>query len=103
MNRVAAQIAVFLIQVYRATLSPLLGANCRYTPTCSRYTEEAVRRFGPWRGSWMGLRRIGRCHPWHAAGYDPVPTRPHDAVGGSPSHSESPPTSTDELRSVART
>lgn len=91
MNRVAAQIAVFLIQAYRVTLSPLLGSNCRYTPTCSWYTEESVRRFGLWRGSWMGLRRIGRCHPWHAGGHDPVP-----------SPSESPPTSTDEPRSVAR-
>lgn len=67
------RILVFLIHLYRATVSPLLGPTCRFTPTCSRYTEEALRRFGPWRGTWLGLRRVGRCHPWSDGGEDPVP------------------------------
>lgn len=73
MKDVPAKIGIGLILVYRATLSPLLGSSCRYTPSCSRYTETAVRRFGLLRGSWIGLRRILRCHPFHSGGYDPVP------------------------------
>lgn len=103
MNRVATKVAVFLIHLYRATLSPLLGSACRYTPSCSRYTEEAITRFGPWRGSWMGIRRIGRCHPWHPGGHDPVPARRSHAAQEPIDLSESPSTSTDEIRSVART
>lgn len=62
-----------LIRVYQWTLSPLLGNACRYYPSCSRYTYEAVQRFGSFRGSWMGLKRILRCNPWFEGGYDPVP------------------------------
>ena len=61
------------IRVYQKLVSPNLGANCRYQPTCSSYAAEAVGRFGVWRGSWMALRRIGRCHPLKPGGYDPVP------------------------------
>lgn len=61
------------IHLYRWLLSPLLGINCRYQPTCSRYALEALERHGAWRGSWLALRRIGRCHPWGGAGHDPVP------------------------------
>lgn len=66
-------ILIALIKVYRYTISPYLAPSCRYTPTCSSYAIEAVERFGVFRGSWMALRRISRCHPWHEAGYDPVP------------------------------
>ena len=62
-----------LIGFYRAAISPLLPPACRYTPTCSAYAEEAVRRFGAARGSWLAARRLARCHPWGGHGYDPVP------------------------------
>ena len=61
------------ILAYQWTLSPLLGANCRYDPTCSHYALEALERHGPVTGGWLALRRIARCHPWGGAGYDPVP------------------------------
>jgi putative membrane protein insertion efficiency factor len=71
--RAAERLMLGLIRVYQLTLSPWLGRQCRYTPTCSVYAAEVIRRFGPWRGAWLALKRLGRCHPWGAAGYDPVP------------------------------
>ena len=62
-----------LIRGYQWFLSPVLGANCRYQPTCSHYALEAVERHGALRGGWLAVRRIARCHPWGGAGYDPVP------------------------------
>jgi putative membrane protein insertion efficiency factor len=64
---------VFLIRLYQQYLSPLLGPNCRYQPTCSHYTIEALQEWGWMKGSWMGIKRIGSCHPWGGFGYDPVP------------------------------
>ncbi|HKZ73581.1 MAG TPA: membrane protein insertion efficiency factor YidD [Steroidobacteraceae bacterium] len=63
----------FLIRVYRYTVSPLLGPTCRFYPSCSSYGLEAIERHGTLRGGWLTLRRIGRCHPWHPGGFDPVP------------------------------
>jgi putative membrane protein insertion efficiency factor len=61
------------IRVYQWTISPLLGVNCRYAPSCSAYAIEAIETHGALRGGWLGLRRILRCHPWGGSGYDPVP------------------------------
>ncbi|MEO8223380.1 MAG: membrane protein insertion efficiency factor YidD [Gammaproteobacteria bacterium] len=69
----SSRLAVLLIRGYQRALSPWLGLSCRYLPTCSAYSIEAIERFGLPRGSWLGLRRIGRCHPWGGAGADPVP------------------------------
>ncbi|MBX2846200.1 MAG: membrane protein insertion efficiency factor YidD [Saprospiraceae bacterium] len=58
---------------YRKWISPLTPPSCRYTPTCSQYGIEAVRKHGPWKGTWLTLKRISSCHPWGGNGYDPVP------------------------------
>lgn len=62
-----------LLRVYRYAISPLLGRNCRFHPSCSEYAMEAVQRHGALRGGWLAARRLGRCHPFHPGGYDPVP------------------------------
>jgi uncharacterized protein len=62
-----------VIRGYQYAISPLLGRNCRYLPTCSEYAAEAVTKYGAIRGSWLGVKRVCRCHPWHPGGYDPVP------------------------------
>lgn len=64
---------VLMIRGYQLWVSPLLPAACRYYPTCSAYAIEALEKHGPVTGSWLALRRIARCHPFHAGGYDPVP------------------------------
>lgn len=68
-----------LIRAYQLLVSPLLGARCRFHPSCSQYALEAVELHGALRGSWLALRRLSRCHPFHAGGYDPVPptSSPH--------------------------
>jgi putative membrane protein insertion efficiency factor len=63
---------VSLLRAYKRFLSPLLPSACRFHPTCSEYMREAVERYGAARGVWMGLRRLSRCHPFHAGGFDPV-------------------------------
>ena len=64
-----------LLRAYRVAISPLYGQVCRYHPSCSAYALEAVQVHGSLRGSWLAVRRLGRCHPWAAGGYDPVPPR----------------------------
>ena len=66
-------IALVLIRLYRSVLSPFLGNHCRYHPTCSAYTDEAIRKYGFLKGSFLGGKRLLRCHPFHAGGVDPVP------------------------------
>lgn len=67
-----------LIYFYRGAISPLTPASCRFTPTCSQYALEAIRIHGLWRGGWLTLKRIARCHPWGGSGYDPVPPKRED-------------------------
>ncbi|GFE48664.1 putative membrane protein insertion efficiency factor [Roseobacter cerasinus] len=66
------------IRAYRLLLSPWVGHNCRYQPTCSAYALEALATHGALKGAWLTIRRIGRCHPWGNSGYDPVPERHSD-------------------------
>ncbi len=64
-----------LITVYKYVISPLLGPKCRYLPTCSSYAMEAIENHGPFKGAWLAVKRILRCHPWGGSGYDPVPPK----------------------------
>lgn len=64
---------ILLVRIYKYAISPFLPNACRYTPTCSAYAEEAIRKYGPLKGSWLALKRLSRCHPWGGHGYDPVP------------------------------
>src|SRR5690606_6489901 len=64
---------LLLIRIYQLFISPLLGANCRYIPTCSQYSKEAIIKYGPFKGGWLSLKSIARCHTWGGHGYDPVP------------------------------
>ena len=64
---------ILLIKLYQLLVSPLFPSSCRYTPTCSHYTLEALKKYGLFKGGWLGIKRISRCHPWGGSGYDPVP------------------------------
>ena len=66
-------ILLAVIRAYRLVLSPWWGRQCRFMPSCSEYATEAIERHGPLQGSWLAMRRVGRCHPWHEGGFDPVP------------------------------
>ena len=72
-RRILAWPLIALVRFYQLFISPLLPPSCRYTPTCSQYALEALRRYGPIKGGWLALRRILRCHPFGGSGYDPVP------------------------------
>jgi hypothetical protein len=74
------QIYLLPIHFYRLFISPVLGPHCRYQPTCSSYAIEAIERFGIFKGSWLAMRRVSRCHPWHEGGYDPVPGHTEDDI-----------------------
>ncbi len=73
MRRLLTKLLVLPIRFYQLAISPHFPAACRYTPTCSQYAVEAIRKHGPWKGLILAIKRIGRCHPWGGSGYDPVP------------------------------
>ena len=66
-------VLIALVKGYRLLLSPWWGRQCRFSPTCSEFALQALERHGAWRGTWLAMRRVSRCHPWRAGGYDPVP------------------------------
>ena len=68
-----ANLMILLIRIYQLTLSPFIGRNCRYTPTCSNYGIEAIKKYGAIKGGWLTIKRILSCNPWGGSGYDPVP------------------------------
>jgi uncharacterized protein len=69
---ILSRLLIFAVLAYRATLGLVMGGNCRFHPTCSQYMIDAVQKYGPLRGAWRGIKRIGRCHPWGGSGYDPA-------------------------------
>jgi putative membrane protein insertion efficiency factor len=81
---VIARVLELPIRVYQLLISPLLGPRCRFYPSCSSYAVEALQRHGALRGSWLAVRRLGRCHPWNPGGPDPVP--PARPVAAQTSH-----------------
>ena len=72
-NRVSALPRIVLVRVYQLSISPFTPPSCRFTPTCSQYALEALRKYGPLKGLWLTVRRLSKCHPWGGSGYDPVP------------------------------
>lgn len=78
--KVMSALLIGIVQCYRYGISPLLGPRCRFWPTCSSYALDVVRLHGPWRGGWLALRRILKCHPLHPGGVDPVPEPPCDCT-----------------------
>ncbi|WP_345951425.1 MULTISPECIES: membrane protein insertion efficiency factor YidD [unclassified Mucilaginibacter] len=72
-NNVISRLFILLIRGYQIVLSPILGASCRYTPTCSHYGLQAIKKHGPFKGGWLTIKRIIRCNPWGGHGHDPVP------------------------------
>jgi putative membrane protein insertion efficiency factor len=74
---------IAIVRMYQVFLGPLIGGNCRFQPTCSVYSMEALRRHGAVRGAWLTVRRIGRCHPWGGGGYDPVPESRSRGIGAT--------------------
>ena len=73
MSRLLAWIFIVQIRIYKGAISPILPARCRYTPTCSEYGLQAIQKYGPFKGGWLTLKRIGSCHPWGGHGHDPIP------------------------------
>ncbi len=75
MFQIFKKIAILPIRFYQAAISPLIGPSCRFTPTCSHYMVDAIEEWGVFKGIWLGLKRIFKCHPWGPHGHDPVPKK----------------------------
>ncbi|MGE0012528.1 membrane protein insertion efficiency factor YidD [Parapusillimonas granuli] len=89
----ASRLLIVLVRGYQLCISPFLGRNCRFYPSCSQYAIEALRSHGAVRGIWLAIRRLGRCHPWHPGGYDPVPpASPENEPSSSTNQKSSTPT-----------
>ncbi|MGA0402612.1 MAG: membrane protein insertion efficiency factor YidD [Flavobacteriaceae bacterium] len=73
MKRILSLPFILIIRIYQLLISPLTPASCRFTPTCSTYSIEALKKHGPIKGGWLAIKRISSCHPWGKSGYDPVP------------------------------
>jgi putative membrane protein insertion efficiency factor len=73
LGRLLSKLFILLIRFYQLSISPMLGQNCRYDPTCSQYAIEALKKYGVFKGGWLGIKRISSCHPWGGHGHDPVP------------------------------
>lgn len=75
MKKVMKYIFILPVRLYQVAISPFFPASCRHTPTCSQYTIEAIKEWGAFKGTWMGLKRLSKCHPWGTHGHDPVPKK----------------------------
>ncbi len=73
LNKLLSLFFLLLVRLYQGAISPLLGPACRYQPTCSQYAADALKKYGAFKGGWLAIKRISRCHPWGGHGYDPVP------------------------------
>ena len=73
MKKLLSKLLILLIRIYQYTISPYFPASCRYTPTCSSYGVEAIKKHGPFKGGWLTLKRLLSCNPWGGSGFDPVP------------------------------
>lgn len=73
MFKILSYILIFFVRIYQYVISPILPSSCRYTPSCSVYTVDAIKRYGPIKGTWLGIKRIASCNPWGGHGHDPVP------------------------------
>ncbi|MFY0698888.1 MAG: membrane protein insertion efficiency factor YidD [Balneola sp.] len=78
LKTIFSKLLIGLVRFYQLAISPWLGSSCRYSPTCSQYMIDAVKEWGPLKGFWLGIKRIGRCHPWGGDGHDPVPKNPKE-------------------------
>ncbi len=77
-NKIITYLIIICIRIYQLFLSPIIGQNCRYLPTCSEYTLDCIKQFGIIKGALISLKRISKCHPWGSHGYDPVPNKLED-------------------------
>jgi putative membrane protein insertion efficiency factor len=93
---IAARTLLFALRAYQACISPLMPSACKFQPTCSQYAHEAVAQFGARRGMWLALKRLSRCRPFHAGGFDPVPDADEHACEGE-AHEAQPPAHTEEF------